>query len=121
MPLLPSSSSGASLVTHEIQDRLLESNAAFASDQDGLINWYAAEPNSSAPYAVLMTGSRTAKPACATDDAWAIINPASDGAKVLISGVMTAKAMERIIQVRGSGTCDATAPNRERVGYILFP
>lgn len=99
----------------------LGNNAASASDQDGLVNWYAAEPNTSAPYAVLITGSRTTKPSCATDDAWAIINPTSDGAKVLISGVMTAKAMGQIIQVRGSGTCDATAPNREKVGYILFP
>ncbi|PZU62756.1 MULTISPECIES: hypothetical protein [Sphingobium] len=99
----------------------LDNDAACASDQDGLVNWYAAEPNSSAPYAVLMAGSRTTKPSCATDDAWAIINPASDGAKVLISGVMTAKAMGRVIQVRGSGVCDPTAPNRERVGYILFP
>ncbi len=99
---------------------ILACGTALASDQDGTVNWYAAESNSAAPYTVLMAGSRSSKPSCATDDAWAIVNPTSDGSKVLIAGVMTAKAGGRTLAVRGSGVCDATAPTREKVGYILF-
>jgi hypothetical protein len=98
---------------------LLVSGSAIASDQDGSVSWYAADITTS-PYAFLVLGARTPKPACATDDAWAIINPTTDGSKALLAGIMTARVGNRAVQVRGSGICDPAAPMREAVQYILF-
>jgi hypothetical protein len=92
---------------------------AVASDQSGTVNWYASDTNTS-PYAFTVVGVRTAKPACATDDAWAITSPTTDGSKALLAGVMTARVGNRTISVNGTGTCDPTSPMREKVNYILF-
>jgi hypothetical protein len=92
---------------------------AHASDQDGTVIWYAADTNTS-PYAFTVAGALTAKPPCATDDAWAITSPTTDGAKALLVGVITARAGNRQLSVHGSGVCDPTNPSREKVQYILF-
>ena len=92
---------------------------AIASSQEGTVVWYAADINTT-PYAFVMAGARTAKPTCATDDAWSIPNPTTDGSKALLAGVMTARAGNRTLAVTGAGVCDPAQPTREMVQYILF-
>lgn len=95
------------------------SSSAFASNQEGTVVWYAADINTT-PYAFVVSGARSARPACATDEAWSIPNPTTDGAKALLAGVMTARAGNRTLAVTGSGACDPAQPTREMVQYILF-
>jgi hypothetical protein len=92
---------------------------AIASSQEGTVVWYAADINTT-PYAFVMAGPRSARPACATDDAWSIPSPTTDGPKALLAGVMTARAGNRTLAVTGAGVCDPAQPTREMVQYILF-
>lgn len=91
---------------------------ASASDQTGPVNWVGLDNTS--PYAFTLTGSRTAKPACATDDAWVIVGPSTDQAKAMLAGVLSAYGTGRTIQATGTGTCDATAPTREKILFIIL-
>jgi hypothetical protein len=98
---------------------LTMASPAIASGQNGTVYWYASDTTTS-PYAFVMIGTRTAKPACATDDAWSIASPTTDGSKALLAGVMTALIGKRTISVIGAGTCDPAQPAREMVQYIMF-
>lgn len=76
--------------------------------------------NGGGPYVFTATGTRTSKPACATDDYWAISNPASDNAKAMLATILTASALGRELWIVGTGTCDPVHTTRERVGYIIM-
>jgi hypothetical protein len=66
-------------------------------------------------------GSRTGKPTCAaSDDVFQILNPSSDNSKAMLSMILTAYASGKPVFIHGNGTCDAAAPSRESVGYIVI-
>lgn len=91
----------------------------MASQQEGTVTLIAASGSSGEPYAFLVAGQRTTKPACAVnDDIWTISNPSSDAAKAVLSLVLTAKASNQQITVVGTGSCDPAQPGRETIAYI---
>jgi hypothetical protein len=91
---------------------------ALASSQTGLVG-YVVPDNNGAPSVFSVNGSRTTKPACATDDFWAIANPTSDSAKVMYATILTAQIAGRTVQVVGAGTCNSVQPTRENVSYVI--
>ncbi|SDD73466.1 hypothetical protein SAMN05444678_12062 [Sphingomonas sp. YR710] len=91
---------------------------AAASDQAGKITTIGGD-SFGGPFVFYMAGSRTAKPACATDDAWAIPSPTTDNAKGLLSIAITAYAAGKTLSVHGQGSCGADAPTRETVAYFF--
>ncbi|MCW2404396.1 hypothetical protein M2336_001025 [Sphingobium sp. B1D7B] len=95
----------------------LASGLALASDQVAKVNAAGAD-SLGGPAAFLLSGSRSGKPSCATDDAWAIPQVPSDNAKALLSLVLTAFATDKAVQVVGSGTCPTDAATREAVAWI---
>lgn len=97
---------------------LAASGGALASDQTGPVSWVGLD--NTGPYSFALIGTRSTKPACATDDAWAIIGPTTDSSKSMLSGVLTVYGTGKTMQVVGTGTCDATSPTREKVLYILI-
>lgn len=89
---------------------------ALASQQSGTIALIAnSNAAPAAPDGILLTGSRTAKPACATDDIWAMTNAKT------FSFALSAYLAGRSITVVGMGACNASQPNREDVGYVTMP
>ena len=96
---------------------LFLSAAAFASEQAGTVNYYTIARQGTS--ALLVTGSRTSVPACATDVAWSLDGSTSNGAQ-LSAAIMTAKATRQSISVTGTGTCDPSFPTREMVAWISF-
>lgn len=93
---------------------LSSAHPAMASQQSGTVALVATS-NSTAPDGIVMNGSRTAKPACATDDVWA-----TNSAKVF-SIFLSAYLSGRSMTVVGTGACNASQPNREDVGYVTIP
>lgn len=89
---------------------------ALAGDQSGTVTLIGGDGGN--PFVFIVSGTRTSRPACATDDAWAIPNPASDNAKGLLSLVMSAHAANKTINVHGNGLCNANFPNREEVAWL---
>ena len=65
------------------------------------------------------TGTRTARPACATQDRW-VIDGSTDGGKIIISTALSAYAQGKQISVKGNGACTAW-PDTEGVEYIIAP
>lgn len=65
------------------------------------------------------TGTRTGRPACSTQDRWAI-NGTTDGGKIIISTLLTAYAQGKQISIQGTGTCTAWS-DTETVDYIIVP
>lgn len=92
------------------------STPCWASQQTGTVQSYAI--GTSASSAVIVSGSRTAMPACATDSSWAVDGSTSNGAQ-LMAAIMTAKTTGRSVVVVGTGACDPNFP-RETVAYIQF-
>lgn len=86
----------------------------LASQQSGTITLVATS-NTTGPDGIIMSGTRTAKPACATDDVWA-----ATSAKVF-SVFLSAYLAGRSITVVGTGACNASQTNREDVGYVTIP
>jgi hypothetical protein len=94
--------------------------AACASQQTGQVKQVALFSDAT-PNGVFMTnGSRTAKPACATDDLWVVPSPTTDNAKALISGLLSAYLSGKTVYVVGTGSCDVNQTNREDIAYILL-
>jgi hypothetical protein len=92
---------------------------APASTQTGGKVTIIAVDNYGGPAAFQVTGgSRTTKPACATDDLWTIVNPATDNAKMLYAAILTAYSLGKQVTVVGTGACDPANPVRETVAYI---
>lgn len=71
------------------------------------------------PYLFLATGSRTTKPACATDNYWAIPNPTSDNSKAILALLINARTNGISVMIVGMGICDTGHTTRERVAYII--
>lgn len=66
------------------------------------------------------TGTRTARPTCATQqDRW-VINGTTDGGKIIISTLLSAYAQGKQIFVQGNGAC-ANWSDTETVDYIIVP
>jgi len=89
----------------------------WASQQDGAVQSYTLARMGSG--AMIMSGNRTAVPACVTDYAWSVDGSTSYGAQ-LVAAIMTARAMGRSVTVVGTGTCDPNSPTREMVNWIQF-
>ena len=90
---------------------------AIASQQSGTITMYTIA--SSGSNAFMVSGSRTAPPACATDPYWSV--PASaPNADTLMAAVITARETGRPVTVTGKGTCDPALPTREEINWIGF-
>jgi hypothetical protein len=88
----------------------------LASQQSGTVALVAtsnAAPN--APDGIVLSGTRTAKPACATDDVWA-----ATSAKTF-SLALSASLASRSMTIVGTGACNASQPNREDIGYVTIP
>lgn len=64
------------------------------------------------------SGTRTAKPACATENLWSLENPSSDSGKALLAALLTAYSTGRDIEIHGTGTCNSMIPTRENISYI---
>ena len=88
-----------------------------ASQQDGTIQNYTLPRMG--PGALIVSGTRTAVPACATDFSWSFDGSTSNGAQ-LVAGIMTARENGRNVTVVGTGTCDPNSPTREMVNWIRF-
>ena len=97
----------------------LLSGPAVASGQTSKVSSVGGD-NSGGSYAFYLTGTRSGKPSCATDDNWSIPNPSSDNAKALLSMVLTAFAAGKTVQVQGTGACDPTAATREVVAWMII-
>ena len=92
---------------------------AYASAQEASRVTNLGADNYGGPQVFVATGGhRTAKPPCATDDAWAISNPSTDNAKAIYSTILTIFAANREVTVMGTGACDPAAPTRETVSWI---
>lgn len=63
------------------------------------------------------TGTRSARPACATQDRWAI-GSATDAEKMLIATFLTAFAQGKQISIQGSGACTVW-PDTETITYFI--
>jgi len=96
---------------------VLTGNPCWASQQDGTIQSYTLARMGSG--AMIMSGTRTAAPACVTDYAWSVDGSTSNGAQ-LVAAIMTARATGRSVTVVGTGTCDPNSPTREMVNWIQF-
>lgn len=68
-------------------------------------------------YAFHASGTRSAKPACATDALWAIPSLSSDGFKAIFAQVVSALLSDKNVSVTGAGTC-VTYSNREDVAWV---
>lgn len=91
-----------------------------ASQQVGQVQQVAISAGG-APNGITMNGgTRTAKPACATDDLWDIPSPTSDSAKAVLSGLLSAYLSGKTVTVVGTGTCNAQQTSREDINYILL-
>jgi hypothetical protein len=84
---------------------------ALASQQTGQVQVVYIADNTS-PNGLSMSGARTTKPACATDDLWVFTLPQT------LSGVLSAYMSGKSISVFGTGTCGTAQPNRESVSYV---
>lgn len=90
---------------------------AAASDQAGKVtDVYVSASAEASAYRV--SGTRTTRPACATDDVWALENPNGDNGKALLSALLTAYSIGRNVEIHGTGTCNAVVPTRENIAYI---
>ena len=108
--------SGRRKVKFLLCSMILAGSPALASQQTGTVTLVSAATGSS-PYAFAVTGMRTTKPSCATDDVWMIESPAGDSSKAMFSEALSAQLAGRTIFVMGTGTC-TTIPNREDASYI---
>jgi len=97
---------------------LLMSSPALASSQSGTVGYVVAD-NNGAPGVFSVNGARTTKPACATDDFWAIANPTTDSAKAMYATILTAQIAGRQVNVVGTGTCNSVQTTRENVSYVI--
>ena len=93
------------------------SSQCWASQHDGTIQSYTLARMGSG--AMIVSGSRTAVPVCATDLAWSVDGSTNNGAQ-LVAAIMTARATGRSVTVVGTGTCDPNFPTREMVNWIQF-
>ena len=91
---------------------------ALAGDQTGKVVLVGGDTGN--PFVFTVSGPRNSRPACATDDNWAIPNPSTDNAKGLLSMVLTAFAAGKTISVHGNGNCNTTFPNREEVASFFI-
>ena len=87
---------------------------AYAGDQTGKVVLIGGDPGN--PFVFTVAGTRTSRPACATDDSWAIPSAPADNANGMLSLVITAFASNKTIIVHGNGGGDTMFPNRELVG-----
>lgn len=71
-------------------------------------------------YIFQTAGTRSTRPACATDVSWAIITPTTDKAKAMHAAILTASASKQQVYVAGNGSCDTANPNRKSVAYITL-
>ncbi|WCM25166.1 hypothetical protein NDN01_13895 [Sphingomonas sp. QA11] len=93
------------------------SSSAMASAQTGKVVdiYVSAGPDGSA---FMMAGTRTGKPACATEDLWAMELPNGDAGKALLSALLTAYSAGRNLIIYGTGTCNSVISTRENISYI---
>ena len=96
---------------------LLINGPCWASQQDGTVQFYTLAR--AGPGAMVVSGARTAVPACATDSAWSVDGSTGNGAQ-LVAAIMTARATGRSVTVVGTGTCDPASPTREMVNWVQF-
>lgn len=87
---------------------------AVAGEQSGVITILSAQ-NKGWPAAVVVNGTRTNKPACATDGAWTFKD--ANLFAMLLSAYFNAKP----VSITGTGACSTEFPNREEVNYINLP
>jgi hypothetical protein len=90
---------------------------ASASDQDGNIHGVAVPRAGS--IAVVLDGTRMTKPSCVTDDAWSLRSSSANSAMVL-SAIITAKALGKTVHIYGTESCDPDSPTREEISYVYF-
>lgn len=88
---------------------------AGASQQAGPVALIATSNTSGSLDGFTLTGTRTAKPACAVEDVW------TTSSLKIFSLVLSAHLTGKNVSVFGSGTCNATQPTREEVGYVTIP
>jgi subtilisin family serine protease len=91
---------------------------ATASSQSGIVVYVVAD-NNGAPGVFSVNGTRTTKPACATDDFWAIANPTTDSAKAMYATILTAQIAGRQVNVVGTGACNSVQTTRENVSFVI--
>lgn len=83
---------------------LLGSTSAGASEVQGAIIDFQARSSDGLHY-LHMNGSRTTKPACATQNYFMIKDESSRAGQSQVAQILTAQATGRSILVLGSGTC----------------
>lgn len=88
-------------------------DAALASQQTGTVTLLAVA-NSDSPDAVVLNGTRTTPPACATDGAWSFKDAS------VISVILSAKFNNKSITINGTGACAAQHTTREEISYITI-
>lgn len=76
-------------------------------------------PHSGGAMIFNQTGTRAGRPACSTQDRWAI-NGTTDGGKIIISTLLTAYAQGKQTSIQGTGTCTVWS-DTETVDYIIVP
>ncbi len=89
---------------------------ALAGDQSGNVVNIGGDGGN--PFVFTVSGTRTSRPACATDNSWAIPSQPTANAQGLLSLVMTAFSAGKTIIVHGNGGCDAIFTNREEVASL---
>lgn len=93
---------------------IASANPAAAGEQVGVVAILSA-PNKGRPAAVVLNGTRTNKPSCATDGAWTFQD--ANLFAMLLSAYFNAKP----VSITGTGACTPEFPNREEVNYINLP
>jgi ABC-type sugar transport system substrate-binding protein len=93
---------------------------ASASQQSGQISKVALFSTTTSNGIWVSGETRSVRPACATDDMWAIPSPGSDSGKAMLSGLLDAFKSGKMVDVYGAGTCDTTQPNREAIVYVII-
>lgn len=94
----------------------LSLSPAFASQQTGNVNMVTSS-NNNGGFGFSAVGTRTTKPACATDDLWIIPYPTTDTSKAIYAEALSALLTGRTVYIAGTGTCTAQ-PTREDVAYL---
>jgi hypothetical protein len=84
----------------------------------GQITYVSVDQSASNGYIFIVSGPRSTKPACATEDGWVIVSPASDKGKAIYATILTANAADQTVTVTGTNACDTIFTTREVVSFI---
>lgn len=98
---------------------LLTLSATFpaqASDHVGTVNAIGGDTGN--PFVFRLNGTRTSRPACATDDNYVIPTGVPENARGLLSLILTALGAGKTVNLHGTGVCSTLWPNREEVAWL---